>query len=113
MQAPGYIQLPVAINDWDARVLEEFRANPLVKSMPGAIDGVASLEQLEEIEKLIPREWLSPAATGSKEACAARLLEELDNGADEICIHSSTPSEFAPILDVYQTLKNHQPASHG
>lgn len=107
MQAPGYVELLVAINGWDCRVLEEFRVNPLVKSMLGAIDSVASLEQLEEIEKLIPQEWLSAAAIGSKESCAARLLEELENGADEICIHASTPAEFAPILNAYQTLKNH------
>lgn len=106
MQAPGYAELLVAVNDWDSSVLQEFRSHPVVASMPGGIDSVATLEQLEQIEKLIPSEWLSAAAVGTREQCAARLLEEFEHGADEVCIHASTPAEFAPILDAYQLLKD-------
>ena len=75
-------------------------------SVPGGIDSVATLEQLEEIEKLIPEEWLSAAAVGSAEECAKRLMQELDGGADEVCIHGSTPDEFAPVIDAYRALKH-------
>lgn len=105
MQAPGYAEMLVTLNDWDPKVLEDFRAHPAVTSVPGAIDSVATLEQLEEIEKLIPEEWLSAAAVGNARECAARLLQELEGGADEVCIHGSTPDEFAPVLDAYRDLK--------
>lgn len=105
MQAPGYVELLVTLNDWDPKVLEDFRAHPLVTSMLGGIDSVATLEQLEEIEKLIPAEWLSAAAVGSAEECASRILQELEHGADEVCIHGSTPDEFAPVISAYRALK--------
>lgn len=106
MQAPGYAEMLVALNDWDPKVLEDFRAHPVVSSMPGGIDSVATLEQLEEIEKLIPEEWLSAAAVGSAEECAARIVQELDGGANEVCIHGSTPDEFAPVIAAYRELKS-------
>ena len=100
LQGPGYGELLVALNEWDPEILDAFRAHPTVASMPGAIDSVATLEQLEEISKLIPEEWL-PAARGTAAECAAAWRNQLANGADGVCIHGSTPEEFAPILEVY------------
>ena len=104
MQAPGYAELLVELNGWDASVLEDFRASPVVKSIPGGIDSVATLEQLEQIAELIPPEWL-PAATGTPQACAAAWKAELDGGADGLVIHGSTPQEFAPALQAYRALR--------
>lgn len=100
MQAPGYAEMLIALNEWDIEVLEAFRNNELVKSIAGGIDSVATLEQLEEISELIPAEWL-PAATGTAMQCAARWKLELANGANGVVIHGSTPNEFAPILEAY------------
>ena len=105
MQAPGYAEMLVSLNEWDPKVLEDFRVHPVVTSMLGGIDSVATLEQLEEIETLIPKEWLSAAAVGSAEECAARLIAEFGNGADEVCIHGSTPEEFASVIEAYRRLK--------
>ena len=105
MQAPGYAEMLVALNDWDPEVLSAFRADPMVSSMLGGFDSVATLEQLEAAEKLIPPEWLSAAAIGTPEECAQRLVDELNGGADEVCIHASTPDEFAPVIDAYRSLK--------
>lgn len=104
MQAPGYAEMLIDLNGWDMEVLEAFRANPIVSSMPGGIDSVATLEQLEEISPLIPEEWL-PAATGTAEECAKAWQNQLDNGADGIVIHGSTPKEFAPIVKAYEEMK--------
>ena len=101
MQAPGYAEMLIALNEWDPKVLADFRANEVVSSMPGGIDSVATLEQLEEISHLIPREWL-PAASGTAEQCADAWINQLENGADGIVIHGSTPEEFEPILKVYR-----------
>ena len=106
MQAPGYAEMLAQLNEWDAEVITEFRADAMVASMLGSIDSVASLEQLEAIEKLIPAEWLSAVATGTPEQCAERLYQEMQLGVDEICLHASTPDEFAPMLAAYAELKD-------
>lgn len=104
MQAPGYAEMLIALNEWDPAVLEAFRASPLVASIAGGIDSVATLEQLEAISELIPPEWL-PAATGSAQDCARSWQQQLRNGADGVVIHGSTPEQFAPALSAYDALK--------
>ena len=104
MQAPGYVEMLIELNEWDPEVLTAFRANELVSSIAGGIDSVATLEQLSKISELIPKEWL-PAATGNAESCAQAWKNQFDNGADGVVIHGSTPSEFAPILEAYESGK--------
>ena len=104
MQAPGYAEMLIALNEWDTEPLEAFRANKTVSSIAGGIDSVATLEQLDEISTLIPDEWL-PSASGSAEQCALAWKNQLDNGADGVVIHGSTPKEFAPVIKAYETLK--------
>lgn len=104
MQAPGYVELLIELNEWDPEVLTAFRASEVVSSISGGIDSVATLEQLEEISELIPEEWL-PAATGTAEECAQAWKSQFDNGADGLVIHGSTPAEFAPVLDAYRALR--------
>lgn len=105
MQAPGYAEFLAALNEWDTAVIQDFHTHPLIKSIRGGIDSVATLEQLEDIEKLIPAEWLSAVAVGSAQECAARLHREFEYGADEVCIHASTPAEFAPVIAAYAAQK--------
>ena len=69
---------------------------------PRRLSGTA--EQLDEISALIPKEWL-PAASGSAEECALGWKNQLDNGADGVVIHGSTPDEFAPVINAYELLK--------
>lgn len=103
MQAPGYVDTLLKLNDWDPAILAAFRSNDIVTSMAGGIDSVATLEQLEQISELIPEEWL-PAGAGSADDCARAWQKQLKNGADSVVIHGSTPSEFAPIVDAYRAL---------
>lgn len=105
MQAPGYAEFLVELNGWDKTVLDAFRASELVRSMPGAIDSVASLDQLKALQLLIPEAWIAPAAVGDAEACAQRILDEFTYGADEVCIHGSTAEEIAPVLQAYRKLR--------
>lgn len=112
MQVPSYAEFLVELNEWDPEVLKAFRAAPIVQSIPGGIDSVASLEQLEEIAPLIPEEWF-PAAVGSPEEVARYWLAERENGADSVCIHGSTPDEFRPALAAYASLRDRAGAPHG
>lgn len=104
LQIPGYGELLVAVNGWDREVLDAFRADATVRSMPGLIDSVATIEQIAAIDKLIPQEW-RPAAVGDAKTCAARWLDQFKAGADGIIIHASTPEEFAPVLSEYEKIR--------
>jgi probable F420-dependent oxidoreductase len=98
----GYGDLMVETNGWDPSVLARFRADEIVASVPGAIDGKATVEQLEHIATLIPDEWLAPAATGSAEQCAAAVLGQLALGADGVILHGASPSELEPVVEAYR-----------
>jgi alkanesulfonate monooxygenase SsuD/methylene tetrahydromethanopterin reductase-like flavin-dependent oxidoreductase (luciferase family) len=106
LQAPGYGELLVTANGWDTEVLDRFRENPLVAEMRGGIDTVATLEQLARIATLIPEQWL-PAAVGSAEQCAHRVVEQFRAGADGVIFHASQPAELAPVLDAYAKVRDH------
>ena len=101
----GYGDLMVGTNGWDPAVLERFRADDVVRSIPGAIDGVATVDQLEHIATLIPAEWLAPAATGSAEQCAAAVARQFDLGVDGVILHGATPTELAPVVEAYRAAR--------
>lgn len=97
----GYGDLLVQTNGWDPAVLTTFRSDPTVATFPGAIDQIATVDQLEHIASLIPDEWLAPSATGSPQQCAAAVRGQLDLGADAVILHGATPTELAPVIDAY------------
>jgi alkanesulfonate monooxygenase SsuD/methylene tetrahydromethanopterin reductase-like flavin-dependent oxidoreductase (luciferase family) len=105
LQAPGYGDLLVAANGWDPQILATFRENSLVAGMRGAIDGLATLEQLAAIEKLLPEAWLA-AATGSAEACADRIVDQFRAGADGVILHASPAAELEPVLAAYRRVRD-------
>jgi probable F420-dependent oxidoreductase len=101
----GYGDLMVATNGWDPAVLERFRADEVVASLPGAADAKATPDQLEHIATLIPDEWLEPAATGSPERCAERVLRQFDLGVDAVIMHGASPAELTPVVDAYREIR--------
>jgi probable F420-dependent oxidoreductase len=102
----GYGDLLVSTNRWDPAVLQRFRSDPVVTSIPGAIDGKANTDQLEHIATLLPDEWLAAAATGTPAQCAQRVHEELGYGADRVIMHGTTPDELEPIVREYGRQQN-------
>ena len=107
LQAPVYGDLLVAANGWDTRTLDAFRADPLVAGMRGAIDGLATSEELADLGRLIPEEWL-PSAVGSADRCAARIIDQFAAGADGVILHASKPDELAPVLESYRRARDAQ-----
>lgn len=97
-----YGDLMVSTNRWDPAVLERFRADEVVSSFSGMIDGEATAAQVEHIAELIPDEWLEPAASGTPEECVARVEREFELGADRVILHGATPDELAPVVDAYR-----------
>lgn len=98
----GYGDLMVSTNNWDPAVLQRFRSDPVVTSIPGGIDHKATAAQIEHIATLIPDEWLEPSATGSARECVDRIRKELGYGADAVILHGATPDELAPIITAYR-----------
>jgi probable F420-dependent oxidoreductase len=97
----GYGDLLVRTNDWDPAVLERFRADPVVAGIGGAIDAVASTEQLEHVAGLLPAEWLAPSATGTPEQCVDAVQGQLDIGCDGVILHGASPAELRPVVEEY------------
>jgi len=104
MQAPGYGELLFAINGWDPAGLAAFRANEVVRSIPGAIDAIATPDQLRAIREVIRPEWL-PAAVGTPEQCARRIQDQLDAGAHGVILHASLAPELAPAVEAYAKIR--------
>lgn len=101
----GYGDLLVQVNGWDPEVLVRFRADDIVTSATGALDQTATRQQLEALTELLPDEWLAASARGSAEACAARVLDQFDVGADGVILHGATPAELEPVVAAYRTVR--------
>jgi probable F420-dependent oxidoreductase len=100
----AYGDLLVHTNRWDPAVLAAFRADQTVSSFAGAIDAIATTEQLEHVATLIPDEWLAPSATGTAGQCADAVRRQIDLGADAVIMHGASPAELAPIVAAYTTV---------
>jgi probable F420-dependent oxidoreductase len=98
----GYGDLLVRTNGWDPAALDRFRADPVVASVPGAIDTVATTEQLEHVAGLLPEEWLAPSATGSPARCVAAVRGQFELGCDGVILHGASPIELSPIIEEYR-----------
>jgi 5,10-methylenetetrahydromethanopterin reductase len=101
----GYGDVLVGMNGWDPAVLGRFRADAVVRSFLGAIDDRATQDQLEHLATLIPEDWLSAAARGRPDACAAEVLRQFDLGVGGVIMHGATPAELAPVVEAYRRLR--------
>jgi alkanesulfonate monooxygenase SsuD/methylene tetrahydromethanopterin reductase-like flavin-dependent oxidoreductase (luciferase family) len=105
LQAPVYGELLARANGWHPKTLDALRAHPLVAEKHGAIDGLATLEELAAIERHLPSEWM-PAAVGSAPRCASRIVDQFRAGADGVVLHASKPHELEPVLDAYRRVRS-------
>jgi probable F420-dependent oxidoreductase len=98
----GYGDLLVRTNRWDPAALARFRADEVVTSIRGAIDGNATIAQLEHIGALIPAEWMAPMAAGSPSQCVGAINNQFALGCDGVIMHGASPTELRPIVDAYR-----------
>lgn len=113
-----YGDLLVETNRWDKAVLKRFREAPIIANFKGWVDAKASPHELEQIATLLPEEWLAPAATGTPEQCARKILGQFDLGVDSVIMHGATPDELRPIVEAYAKIRpagrfDHLPANPG
>ena len=102
----GYGEVLVRANGWDLADLQRFRDDPLVQGYAGAFDAVGTTEQLTYLrDEVLPAHWPAASATGTAEACARRVLDQLDAGADSVVLHGATPTELAPVVEAWRAIR--------
>jgi alkanesulfonate monooxygenase SsuD/methylene tetrahydromethanopterin reductase-like flavin-dependent oxidoreductase (luciferase family) len=114
----AYGDLMVKTNRWDPAILQRFREDEFISGFQGAIDQVATTEELERVAELIPEEWLAAAATGSPDQCVDKIQAQFDLGADGVILHGASPGDLAPIVAAYRARRpegrfDHLPANPG
>jgi alkanesulfonate monooxygenase SsuD/methylene tetrahydromethanopterin reductase-like flavin-dependent oxidoreductase (luciferase family) len=89
----------VRANGWDEAVLAAYRAHPRFAALGGhQADKALSRDDLIEVSRSLPDAWIeSASAVGDAAACADRLRQYLDAGADEVLLHGSTAEQFASL----------------
>jgi 5,10-methylenetetrahydromethanopterin reductase len=103
----GYGEVLVRANGWSLEALQRFREHPLVQGYPGAFDAIGTTEELTRLaEEAIPAEWLAASAAGPADACARRIQDQLDAGADSVVLHGATPAELEPVVAAWRQVRD-------
>lgn len=103
----GYGEVLVRANGWDPADLERFRTDAMVQQHRGAFDAVGTVADLTHLrDRVLPASWLAAAASGDAVACARRIQDQLDAGADSVILHGATPGELEPVLAQWRTLRD-------
>ena len=99
-ELPGFGDMIVDINGWDPDILTKLRAHPQIASLHGKpADQAFTRQELVEVSRILPEEWLDQgAAIGTAARCADQLMKFLDAGADEILLHGAAPKDMGPLV---------------
>jgi 5,10-methylenetetrahydromethanopterin reductase len=108
-RAAGYLQTPglgdaiVTANGWDMDALDRYRRDPVLVALgERSADKHLSRDQLVDLSRTLPAQWLpSSSVVGRAHACAARLHEYLDAGADTLVLHGTTSDHLAPLAAAF------------
>ncbi|MFE3291810.1 TIGR03857 family LLM class F420-dependent oxidoreductase [Rhodococcus sp. NPDC059234] len=100
----AYADVLIRANGWDPAVWERIRETELFTNAAavGPIDASASVETLEQLDALMPDEWLASAASGSPENCAKTIARQFDLGVHSVIMHGASPQELAPVVAAYR-----------
>lgn len=101
----GYGDLLVSVNGWDPSELARIRAHEMMTTARGAIDATATTDELRVLTEVLPDEWLAASATGNPHRCATTVAGQFAAGADSVILHGATPSELAPVVDAYRSIR--------
>src|SRR3546814_8361719 len=80
-------------------IWENIRSHPKIAGLNGKpADQAYTRQELVDVSRLIPQQWLDEgAAVGTAAQCADQLMAFLDAGADEILLHGSAPKDMGPL----------------
>ncbi len=100
----AYADVLISANGWDPQVWERIRTTQLYQdaAAAGPIDASASVEVLEQLDALIPDEWLDSAAYGTPKQCVRKIAREFDLGCHSVIMHGASPHELASVVAAYR-----------
>jgi probable F420-dependent oxidoreductase len=102
-QIPEFGDLLARVNGWDPAGLNALRSHPMLANLRGSADNLFTKDQLAEVSRSLPQEWLYEGAViGSAATCATRLREYLAAGASEILIHGAVPDLLGPTIQHFR-----------
>lgn len=100
---PGLAEAYARINGWDPKLAAPVREHPMFAHDPDRVDHNFHRDQLMEVAKLVPDEWMySTSLAGSVADCVAKMAEYRAAGADEICFYGSTAAENAALVAAWR-----------
>lgn len=100
---PGMLEAYARINGWDPQLAAPIREHPMFAHDPDRVDHNFHRDQLLEVAKLVPDEWVYPTSlTGSLADCVATMAQYRAAGADEICFYGSTAAENAALVAAWR-----------
>lgn len=100
---PRMVKVYANLNGWDPELVRPIREHPMFADDPDRVDHNFHREDLVEVAKLVPDEWVYPTSiTGSIEDCVATLQAYRDAGADEISFYGSSPAQNARLIAAWR-----------
>ncbi len=105
---PGMLEIYEKINGWNPRLADPVRYHPMFADDPDRVDHRFHREDLMEVAKLVPDEWVyETSLSGSLADCVTKMQAYKDAGAHEICFYGSTSAENAGLIGAW---REHKPA---
>jgi probable F420-dependent oxidoreductase len=100
---PGMLEIYEQLNHWNPRDADPIRNHPMFAGDPDRVDHRFHREDLIEVAKLVPDEWVYETSLyGSLADCVAKMQRYRDAGADEICFYGSTTAENAGLIGAWR-----------
>jgi 5,10-methylenetetrahydromethanopterin reductase len=100
---PSMMNVYTRLNGWDPERVRPILDHPMFADDPDRIDHNFHREQLAEVAKMVPDEWMYPTSlSGSIADCVETMQDYRDTGADEISFYGSSPAENAKLIAAWR-----------
>lgn len=100
---PGMVEAYARLNGWDPKQADPVRHHELFRQDPERIDHHFHREDLLEVAKLVPDEWVyETSLAGPIPDCVKKMRAYKAAGIDEICFYGSTPAENAALIRAWR-----------
>ena len=100
---PNMVKVYANLNGWDPKDVQPIREHPMFAHDPDRVDHNFHREQLAEVARMVPDEWVYPTSiTGTIADCVATIQAYRDAGADEISFYGSSPEQNAGLIRAWR-----------
>ena len=100
---PGMVEVYEKLNGWDAKLADPVRDHEMFRHDRDRVDHHFHREDLMEVAKLVPDEWVyETSLSGSIDACVRKMEDYKATGIDEICFYGSTAAENASLVRAWR-----------